>query len=338
MILDLQRFVREGRPVWDELERIVARLEADPAARLSLEQAKRFHYLYQRASADLARVMTFAAEPAIRGHLESLVGRAYGEVHRQRNGGGRWSPWRWFTRDFPATVRRRIGALGLATAIVGGGGIFGGSALVLDPAAKPVLMPFEHLAGDPAERVKREEQSNEHDFDGRATFSSELMTHNTRVAVLALALGMTWGCGTTVVLFYNGVTLGAVIADYVAAGQGAFLAGWLLPHGSIEIPSMLIAGQAGLLLGGALIGWGRRLSLRERLALIGPDLVTLIGGVAVLLVWAGLVEAFFSQFHAPVLPYAVKIVFGAVELVLLIAFLGLAGRGPARERGAAIAA
>jgi hypothetical protein len=45
-----------------------------------------------------------------------------------------------------------------------------------------------------------------------------------------------------------------------------------------------------------------------------------------MLVWAGIVEAFFSQYHAPVLPYGVKIAFGATELVLLILFLSRCGR------------
>ena len=44
--------------------------------------------------------------------------------------------------------------------------------------------------------------------------------------------------------------------DDIAGGQAVFLAGWLLPHGSIEIPAILLGGQAGLILAGALIGWG----------------------------------------------------------------------------------
>jgi hypothetical protein len=44
-----------------------------------------------------------------------------------------------------------------------------------------------------------------------------------------------------------------------------------------------------------------------------------------MLVWAGLIEAFFSQYHAPVLPYELKIGFGILELLLLALFLGLAG-------------
>jgi hypothetical protein len=45
-----------------------------------------------------------------------------------------------------------------------------------------------------------------------------------------------------------------------------------------------------------------------------------------MLVWAGVVEAFFSQFHEPILPYELKIAFGLIELALLALYLGWAGR------------
>jgi hypothetical protein len=45
-----------------------------------------------------------------------------------------------------------------------------------------------------------------------------------------------------------------------------------------------------------------------------------------MLIWAGIVEAFFSQYHEPVLPYEVKIGFGIVELALLVLFLAKSGR------------
>ena len=160
----------------------------------------------------------------------------------------------------------------------------------------------------------------------KVSFSTQLMTHNTKVSILTLALGMTWGFGTILMLFYNGVILGAVTVDYVRAGETNFLLGWLMPHGVIEIPAILIAGQAGLLLALALIGRGNRLPLRARLRAISPDLVTLIFGVACLLVWAGFVEAFLSQYHAPVIPYAAKIAFGGIELILLCLFLYKSGR------------
>jgi uncharacterized membrane protein SpoIIM required for sporulation len=42
---------------------------------------------------------------------------------------------------------------------------------------------------------------------------------------------MTYGVGTIISLFYNGIILGAVSWDYVTDGQTLFLLGWLLPHG-----------------------------------------------------------------------------------------------------------
>ena len=114
--------------------------------------------------------------------------------------------------------------------------------------------------------------------------------------------------------------------DYILAGQTQFMVGWLLPHGSIEIPAILVAGQAGLVLGSTLIGRGDRRPLKLRLRQAAPSLMTLILGVAVMLVWAGIVESFFSQYHEPVLPYWLKIAFGALQLALLAAYLGLAGR------------
>jgi hypothetical protein len=55
--------------------------------------------------------------------------------------------------------------------------------------------------------------------------------------------------------------------------------------------------------------------------------VTLAFGAALLLVWAGLVEAFLSQYHEPTLPYWTKIAFGAIELGGLTWFLLFGGRG-----------
>jgi uncharacterized membrane protein SpoIIM required for sporulation len=127
-------------------------------------------------------------------------------------------------------------------------------------------------------------------------------------------------------LFYNGVILGAVAFDYARAGYTMFLLGWLMPHGVIEIPAILVAGQASFVLAGALLGRGDRRPRRERLRHATSSVVTLAGGAAVMLVWAGIVESFISQYHRPVLPYEAKIAFGFVELVLLTVFLAYSGR------------
>lgn len=327
MIIDLQKFVALERPNWSELESILNRLENDPGYKLGLEQLKRFHFLYERASADLGKLVTFASEPETLRYLESLVARAYGEIHETREKPHRWQPLRWLASTFPQTFRRHLRAFWFSVAVTLTGCTFGGFVIAFDPESKPIIMPFSHLLGSPAERVAREERAaSDRLADAKATFSTTLMTHNTKVSIFTMALGTTWGVGTIIMLFYNGVILGAVCVDYVLAGQTKFLIGWLLPHGSFEIPAILIAGQAGLVLGRAFIGSGKRVPLKARLREISGDLVTLTGGVGVLMVWAGIIEAFLSQYHEPVLPYSVKISLGLVQLALLILFLSLAGR------------
>jgi uncharacterized membrane protein SpoIIM required for sporulation len=328
MIIDLRKFIAEERPFWSEFESILVRLETEPEYKMDLAHLERFHYLYQRASSDLSRLITFSAEPNTRQYLESLVGRAYGVIHEIRERPHRLTPIHWFFKTFPRTFRRHVKAFWIALAAMTLGFLLGGFVIAVDPGVKYVLLPFAHLQGDPSDRVAEEEQAKDDRLDeGKTTFSSYLMTHNTRVAIFTLGLGITFGIGTALMLFYNGVILGAVFLDYIIAGESKFLLGWLLPHGSIEIPAIILAGQAGLILGGALIGWKRSLSLKNRLRQILADLVTLMGGIAVMLVWAGIIEAFFSQYHEPVLPYEVKIGFGLLELVALTFFLSRAGRG-----------
>lgn len=315
------------------MESLVERLERESSQPLALEEAKRFHLLYQKVSADLGRIATFAAEPELRGYLESLTARAYAEIHETRERSKRFRPARWFTHEFPRAFRRQWGAFVISVVITIVGMIFGGFAVALDEEAKEAVLPgqFANHLGDPARRVAEEEKvdKDERRAGMRSTFAGMLMANNISVSIRAVAFGMTWGIGTMILLFYNGVILGLVAVDYILAGQLVFLLGWLLPHGVIEIPAVLIAGQGGLVLGRALIGRGDRAPLRDRLRAVAGDVMTLIGGVAVMLVWAGIVESFLSQHHEPVVPYWLKILFGCLELGALVWFL--AGRRDGEE-------
>jgi len=332
VIVDLQRFIVSERPFWVQLETMLNRLEAEPNLRMTLTQTQLFHHLYERTAGDLAKITTFSSEPETRRYLENLVARAYGEIHETREKQRRFFPLKWFFHTLPQTFRRHAHAFYLSVAITLLGCAFGGFALALDPDARPVLMPFSHLLEDPAKRVAEEQTVTTDRLAGeKTTFSVELMTHNINISIFTLALGMTWGIGTLIMLFYNGVILGAVAVDYIRAGETKFLLGWLMPHGVVEIPAILIAGQAGLMLALALIGRGNRAPLGTRLREISHDVVTLIFGVGLLLVWAGFVEAFLSQYHEPIVPYEAKIALGCVELFLLVLFLAKSGSGGSKS-------
>jgi len=329
MIIDLYKFISEEKAYWSELEEIIEKIEKQTLERMDIHEIKRFHYLYQRASADLAKVSGFSSEADIKGYLESLVGRAYSETHEIRNKNYGFSFTKWFFKTFPQTFRRHIKAFWISLAITILGMSFGAMAICIDDEAKDIIIGFSHLKGDPNQRVEYEEGISPESDRMKGTksrFSAYLMTHNIRVSIFVFAMGLTWGIGTIITLFYNGVILGAISMDYCLAGQAKFLVGWLLPHGSVEIPAILLAGQAGFVLAGALIGWGTKMSFRMRMRKIAGDLATLMFGLAIMLVWAGFVESFLSQYHEPVIPYSAKIALGMAELVILILFFYMSGR------------
>ena len=132
MILDLPRFLKAQQPGWQELEKMLQRVEDDPGARWSIAELKRFHYLYQRAGADLAKLQTFASEPDLCRYLESLVSRAYAEVHETQRQRRRLRPLHWFLTLFPAAFQLHIRAFWLSLAITMGGALFGAGVVALD--------------------------------------------------------------------------------------------------------------------------------------------------------------------------------------------------------------
>src|SRR5690242_17965588 len=129
MIIDLQRFIREERSYWTELEDALQKLEQDSTYEPDILIARRLHYLYERASTDLAKIKTFASEPDLTVYLESLVSRAYGHIHEVRGRPHRFAPLLWLFITLPRTFRRHSWAFALSTGITIAGMLLGGGAL-----------------------------------------------------------------------------------------------------------------------------------------------------------------------------------------------------------------
>jgi uncharacterized membrane protein SpoIIM required for sporulation len=327
LILDLERFRAHAQPRWNQLESLLSALEGRPDRRLNPTEAERLQELYAQTAADLNRVTHGALAPDLRHYLERLVARAYAELYYAPPTRSQiWRPRRWlriFTA-FPEAFRRQSRYFALALAVTFLGFLLGGLAVRYDPGSVDVLLPADYLR-NPAERVRAEEKIRSRRAPStqiEAAFSGELIRHNVEVALLAAALGVTFGIGTALLLFENGVLLGAVAVRYTQQGFGLFMTAWLLPHGVFEIPSILIAGQAGFYLARLLLRRREDRNMRESTR----EWLLLIAGLAMMLVWAGFMEAFFSQHHEPVLPYGFKVAVGTAELAILTVYLALVGR------------
>jgi uncharacterized membrane protein SpoIIM required for sporulation len=212
------------------------------------------------------------------------------------------------------------------------GMVFGALAILVDPANGPRLIPQEFFTESPAQRVEKIERGDERidNVEKALMFGASLYTHNIKVAFLAFSLGALTIVMGLVILFYNGVVLGAVATMYVIDDVSVFFFAWVGPHGALELPAIIFGGAAGLVAGRALLMPGdlsRGASLRRVL----PSVWRMMIGAALTLVMAGLIEGSFSQFSAKTIPYPLKIAVASLLFLGLMTYLFLRRLG--KEEG-----
>ena len=318
--MDIDQFVAERKERWRKLEELVDRAEESPEWELGRERLLELVRLYRLACSDLNRIRALTANPAILGRVNQLVGRAYRFVYRHEPGklkAGTLS--RFLLRDVPRTFRLEQRWVLSAAAALLAGALLGFFAVLANPENASALIPRQFFSESARERVERIEKDPERiDTAQKATtFSSQLYTHNIQVSFLgfslaALTLLMGW-----VILFYNGMLLGAVAAQYLLDGVGTFFIAWVGPHGALEIPAIVFATAAGLRAGAALLlpgEMGREAAVRQAF----PSVWRMVLASALLLVMAGVIEGSFSQLSSRSVPYSIKI---AVAVALFLGML-----------------
>lgn len=312
--MNLERFVAERRENWDELEELTkaARRRAE---RLGPEKVRRLGALYRAAAADLAFARgRFPADPVTR-RLEDLVGRARHLVY-SAPGGGRGSLVRFFTRGYWRLIAERWVAI-LAAVVL----LFGPAALAAawgmhDPPAAIGIVPDDFRPV-----VEEERPWEDLSPDEQAAFSSEVLTNNIRVTLLAFAGGITLGLLTALVLIYNGILLGAIAGLMIEAGNGTGFVDLVTGHGVLELSCVVVAGAAGLSFGWAIVepGYRTRTAALRREAV---HTIAIILGTAPWLVLAGIVEGFRAELAEAGLAWVigVGVALGALywSLVLLL--------------------
>jgi uncharacterized membrane protein SpoIIM required for sporulation len=312
------RFINARKNTWQRLEELLRLLDEMSLRRLHREEVRELGRIYRRTSSDLAIARAESRDPRLVNYLNSLVIRAHGRIYRTEATEGGRRLRNFFLRDFPSTFRRtwKFTATAFAFFLIFGLAGFFGTRHDAD---------FSELAGiDYAMRDKinsREhwwEQLNEANQIGGAS----IMTNNIQVMFYAFAFGATLGVGTLLVMAFNGLSVGAVLALTYRAGFGSDLVTFMVGHGVIELTCIFIAGGAGLLVGAAIIAPGD-LSRLDALRIRGREAVHLVVGCIPLLVVAGTIEGFISP--APIAP-AFKFATAALTGVALYTYLLLGGR------------
>ena len=289
-------FRKERENTWRELEDLIADADKRGLRTLSAEQLARLPHLYRATLSSLSVARSISLDRALTEYLENLVGRAYFVVYGTRQ------HLRRQLSDFllwklPSTIRQAKWHIAVAVVVTLAATI---AAFQLTSADMDYYYAF---AGDmaqgrtPASSTAELRDTLYHTESASgmlATFAASLFSHNARIGILAFATGFVAGLPTLLLVFYNGLVLGAFAALFHSRGLAIDLWAWLLPHGVTELSAVVLCGAAGLLLAHGLVFPGARTrmdSLRER----GRTAAVIVVGAVGMLFFAGLIEGVFRQ-------------------------------------------
>ena len=282
--------------------------------------AARYRALCQRLS--LARHRRYGAdlvawlnELALRGHVQ-LYRR--GSTHWLRNG------VEVLMRDFPRALRAhwksQLAALLLFLAPAAGSF----ATILLAPELVYHFLDVEQVREleamyDPAsERFLRERASG----DDLQMFGFYIY-NNIGIAFRTFASGLLFGVGSAFLVTYNGLMLGASAAHLQRVGSAGTFYPFVIGHGALELPAIVIAGGTGLALGFALLAPGPRTRV-EALQDAARACVPVIYGFSAMLLGAAFLEAFWSSQHE--LGTTLRIAVGSALWAATAAFVLLGGR------------
>jgi len=319
--MDLEAFMRERRPRWDRFEQLLDGVDKAGDRALDPKTLQELVRLYRQTCSDLNQARSITAQPLLLDRLNQLAGRGYRTVYRDARRVTLWQSLRsLFLYEIPATFRKERSIVGAAAASMLLGALFGFAAVLSNPALSHDLIPQMFDTESARQRVQELEKNDEriNSVEAASLFSAYLMSHNIEVSFLCFSLGAFTILGGYAILFYNGVILGAVAAQYVMDGVSTFFFAWVGPHGALELPAIVFSGAAGIRAGRALLLPGN-LSVATSLRQAFPDLRRMLLGTAAILVLAGLIEGSFSQFTKKTFPYEMKI---GVAIALFLGLLG----------------
>lgn len=292
------RFRSEREGDWIAFDKLLTRLEKRGAKSLDTDELLQLPVLYRATLSSLSIARATSLDKALLDHLEGLAIRGYFLIYGVRQSRTN-RLLRFFATDWPLAVRRLwketliiallliLGALTSWTLVTNQPDWFfsfvdEGMAGGRDPRASAEFLRSTIGPGDGGGQ------------GGLHIFATYLFTHNSQVSILSFALGFAFGVPTMMLEFYQGISMGAMIALFTNKGLGIEFGGWLFIHGTTELFAAALSGAAGLHIGSAMLFPGAR----DRLSAVsdaGRTAGRVMVGVILMLLMAGLLEGFGRQ-------------------------------------------
>ena len=309
------KWIEKRKPYWQKLESLIASSKTGLKG-LSHDELQELSLLYRQTAADLAAIRQDPSSVHFARYLNQLMARAHNIIyagHRASTG----AIFNFFRYEYPRVFRRNLKYCALAFAVFIVGGLAGTALTLQDPDFQ-----LQVLGPQMVQTIQRKEMWTHSIIGVKPLASSRIMTNNMTVGFMAYATGITAGLGTLYMMFFNGLLIGVIGTACALAGMSLSLWSFVAPHGALELPSIFLAGGAGLMIANGLLFPGL-LPRKDALAMAGREATVLVLGTVPLLIIAGTIEAFVSPTG---LPIPLKFAMSASLLVLLSSYLFRLGR------------
>jgi len=300
---------------WEQLAGLLNSVDARGVASLSHGELRELAFLYRQVAADLSALRRDDTARSRAQQLNALLSRAHAVIYSGRKNSVRAIVD--FLRAYPAHFRKLLPFVVASLLLFLGTALFGALLTVARPAFMRAM-----LGPQMVDTIEQQKMWTESVNSMAPQASSFITTNNLGVTFATFAGGILGGLGTVYLIAMNGLNLGVVGAACAQHHMSVKLWSFVAPHGSLELPAILIAGAAGLRLGYGLLfpGYYTR---RHSIAVAGSESLHLLAGTIPMLMIAGTFEGFFSPSHVPV---ALKFSVGGVMFFLLISWLFYAKR------------
>jgi uncharacterized membrane protein SpoIIM required for sporulation len=309
--LEINRFIKEHKADWTELEQLLSQL-TKRRSKLHADHIDRFTELYKAVSAQLATLQTYRPGDETTGYVNQLVARAHNAMYQENNKSSHQLR-HFFLTYFPSLIKARSWFVLFACILFLFGGLLGFLAVWNNPLHLTLIVPGNIAEGIDPSRTELPRENLQSPL-----ISTEIMTNNIRVAVLAFISGITLGIGTVYLLVMNGLLVGALAAVFMQSGKSYVFWAYILPHGVIELTAIFIAGGAGLYMGYRFFVPGPY--SRKRMFLeSAKESAQLLLGTIPLFVIAGIIEGYITP---STLSLEVKYMVAGITLLLLAVYYG----------------
>jgi uncharacterized membrane protein SpoIIM required for sporulation len=310
------RWIEQRQTSWSRLDALTRQVESQGLRALPGAELREFGLLYRQIAADLSAVRADRASATLEEYLNSLLSRAHNRIYSGRRAGFR-SIATFMARDYPRVFRRLFSYVLTAFAVFLAGAALGVLLAVVRAEFMHLFLGPQMLA-----TIERHEMWTHSIVSMKPQASSAILTNNIGVSFMAFVGGISGGVLTLYLMFFNGLMIGVIGTACSQAHMAVDLFSFIAAHGALELPSIFIAGGAGLRLAAGLLFPGV-LSRRDSLALGAREAIRLLAGVVPLLFVAGILEAFLSPSGVPT---GAKFAVGAALLFLLGFWLIEGGR------------